>query len=100
MPDDENDAKAAKTKQEPAQEDTLSEVEFAKRAQQRNTALHTLRGALAQYQQELILVVEGGGYWVLDGPSKLHHYVGHCITIEGTRTSFNGIDVKRFTPED
>jgi hypothetical protein len=26
-------------------------------------------------------------------------YVEHCITIEGTRTSFNGINVKRFTPE-
>jgi hypothetical protein len=72
---------------------------FAPHADRHGNRIYTLSGALAWYQQELVLMVEGGGYWFLEGPSSLYRYIGACVMVEGKRYGFNRIDVERFKPD-
>jgi hypothetical protein len=88
------------TVEEPPKKDVPSETEFVDLVRQHRAKVFTVSGRLRWYQHRYILTLDGGGQWLVDGPSRLYRYAGQRVTVEGTRFGFNGIDVARFKLEN
>jgi hypothetical protein len=56
---------------------------------------HRLTGRLLRSGQGLVLEMDDGGQWAHDAGRRAHALLGQRVTIEGTRSGFNLIDVER-----
>ena len=56
---------------------------------------YRLTGRLMRSSQGLVLEMDDGGCWTLDIGRRAHALLGQRVTIEGTRSGFNLIDVER-----
>ena len=59
---------------------------------------HRVTGLLLNSKRGLVLEVDGGGAWALDGAGKAHKLVGQRVTVEGTRSGFDRLDVDWIGP--
>jgi Protein of unknown function (DUF5818) len=99
MPHDKSGAGSVGTVQEPLEKAVPSEAEFAELVRQHRAKVLNVNGRLLWDRHQLVLMLDGGGSWVLDGPAKLSRLVGQRVTVEGTRFDFNGINVQCFKTE-
>lgn len=93
MPHHESGAGSIGTAEEPPEKGALSEAEFAELVRQHRAKVLSINGRLLWDRRQLVLMLDGGGSWILDGPPKLSRLVGQRVTVEGTRFDFNGINV-------
>ena len=71
-----------------------------RRAMPRGTR-HVLTGTLRQTRFGHALEMDGGGVWQLDAPwSAAKRHCNQRVTVEGTRSGFNLLDVHRIAPVD
>ncbi len=58
---------------------------------------HTVTGTLRWDSRNGIyrLEVGGGAFWYVDISGRVRHLDGHQVTVEGTRSDFNLLDVDR-----
>ena len=47
-----------------------------------------------------VLHMPGGGYWHLDMPGRTRHLIGREVTVDGIRSGFNMLDVRRVVAVD
>ena len=55
---------------------------------------HTLSGTLRWNGRCYILEIDNGGYWLLDTSKSYRRLVDYKVTVEGTRSGFNLLDVR------
>lgn len=56
---------------------------------------HQLTGRLMRSGKNFVLEMDDSGQWTLDVGRRAQLLVGHRVTLEGTRSGFNLIDVER-----
>ena len=61
---------------------------------------HAITGILLDGRVFPILRVDGGGQWRLDLPSKYRGLIGRRVTVEGTRSGFDLLDVTHIAEAD
>ncbi|HEX8445476.1 MAG TPA: DUF5818 domain-containing protein [Sphingomonas sp.] len=62
---------------------------------------HCITGTLRRTRFGHALELDGGGVWQIDAPwSAVRRYCNQRVTIEGTRSGFNLLDVHRIEPRD
>lgn len=62
---------------------------------------HVLIGTLRRTRFGHALEIDGGGVWQLDGGwSSAKRYCNQRVTVEGTRSGFDLLDVHRIAPVD
>lgn len=54
---------------------------------------HRVTGLLLNSRRGFVLEVEGGGAYALDTDRRAHNLVGQRVTVEGTRSGFDRLDV-------
>ena len=59
---------------------------------------HRLTGRLMETQRGLVLEMDDGGSFELDTNRSARKLLGMRVTLEGTRSGFNLIDVERIEP--
>lgn len=59
---------------------------------------HRVKGILLDSARGLVLEVEGGGVWALDVGWSDRKLVGQRVTVEGTRSGFDRLDVDWIGP--
>lgn len=59
---------------------------------------YVVTGLLLNSKRGLVLDVDGGGTYALDVDGKAHKLVGLRVTVEGTRSGFERLDVDRIGP--
>lgn len=62
---------------------------------------HVLTGTLRLARRGFELHMDGGGIWALDVPSwrRARRLLGQRVTVEGTRSGFDLLDVQRMWTE-
>ncbi|MCR5869560.1 MULTISPECIES: DUF5818 domain-containing protein [unclassified Sphingomonas] len=58
-----------------------------------NGTRHRLTGRLAESQRGYVLRIDDGGVYALDIGREARKLVGQRVTVEGTRSGFDRIDV-------
>lgn len=58
-------------------------------------ARHVETGILRPGRWGYALETDGGGTWQLDAPGSARRYLGKRVTVEGTRSGFDLLDVHR-----
>lgn len=63
---------------------------------------HTVTGELRWDDRNCIhrLEVGGGAFWFVDISGRTRHLIGQRVTVEGTRSGFNVLDVDRIWQGD
>lgn len=59
---------------------------------------HCVTGMLMQSARGLVVEVDGGGTYALDAPGSARKLLGQRVTVEGTRSGFDRLDVDRISP--
>lgn len=54
---------------------------------------HRVTGRLSSSERGLLLQMDDGGVYALDADTATHVLVGQRVTVEGTRSGFDRIDV-------
>lgn len=60
---------------------------------------HVVTGRLMETGRGLILQVDGGGEYELDAGRAARRLLGHRVTVHGTRSGFNRLDVEWISAE-
>jgi len=63
-------------------------------------ARHVETGILRPGKWGYALETDGGGMWQLDIAGSARRYLGRRVTVEGTRSGFDLLDVHRICPGD
>ncbi|WP_230481587.1 DUF5818 domain-containing protein [Sphingomonas sp. Leaf21] len=62
---------------------------------------HVLTGTLRRTRFGHVLEIDGGGVWQFDAPwSAAKRHCNQRVTVEGTRSGFDLLDVDRIAPVD
>lgn len=59
---------------------------------------HRVTGILLDSARGLVLEVDGGGVWALDAHGSARKLLGRRVTVEGTRSGFDRLDVDWIGP--
>lgn len=62
------------------------------------TTHRRVTGMLATSERGLILQVDGGEVYALDADAEAHKLLGTRVTVEGTRSGFDRLDVQWIGP--
>lgn len=63
-------------------------------------ARHVETGILRPGTWGYSLEIDGGGVWQLDMPRSARRFIGQRVTVEGTRSGFGLLDVRRLRVAD
>lgn len=75
-------------------------IGFAGRLPMPKGARHVETGVLRPGRWGYSLEMDGGGVWQLDMPRSARRFLGQRVTVEGTRSGFNLLDVRCFRVAD